>query len=229
MKTIYLLLVAVIVQSTLLAEWSVGPVRPISGDESSYKKTTNAEAVVAYNIGTIELYKNQRPNTAIPSFLKAIELDPHYIEALDNIGVCYRQLGQYEIAKNYYNKSIEIFPNGEFAHLNLAIIYQIQKRPSDAIKEYKFVQVLNPSNPESYYELANVYANVGDYPKSIVYALRAVAIYKKTNSDLLGDEEQFLSQLYSSIGDDTSAKIWATSASRDKTDINSEVGKLIKQ
>ena len=57
----------------------------------------------------------------------------------------------------YYKYSIALFPNGDAAHINLALVYNKLKRHQDAISEHKKVIQILPEYAEGYYGLANTY------------------------------------------------------------------------
>ena len=86
-------------------------------------------AIDYYNKATNIIYSD--PNLAAEYFLKAIKIEPKFVQAIDNLGKVYRILEKYDLAEKYYKKSIEIFPNGSTAHQNLAVVYDRQERYND--------------------------------------------------------------------------------------------------
>ncbi|MEO6052562.1 MAG: tetratricopeptide repeat protein [Chthoniobacterales bacterium] len=83
-------------------------------------------------------------------------------------------------------------PEGTFAHNNLALIYEMQKKTSDAVAEYKILNKLNPSDPEAFYGLGVTYLDAGNYADAITNAKEAVRLYQLNKSSLLGDGEELL-------------------------------------
>ncbi len=73
---------------------------------------------------------------AIRHYQRAIELDPKFIDAYDNCGVCYRRLGDLNSAVNLYRELIKINPKGNVAHSNLAVVYALRGMTDKAIREY---------------------------------------------------------------------------------------------
>lgn len=59
----------------------------------------NAEALDLYSQGLKEK-KNNNLKKAIDFFKKAVQIDPDFAFAWDNIGICYRKLGDYDEALN---------------------------------------------------------------------------------------------------------------------------------
>jgi cytochrome c-type biogenesis protein CcmH/NrfG len=74
-----------------------------------------------------ELYKAQKSRQAgdIPGAVshlkKAIEIEPRYMEAHNNLGVRYIELGQYAAATAELRKAIELDPNAALAFANLSL------------------------------------------------------------------------------------------------------------
>jgi len=126
-------------------------------------------------------------NNAKKYYLKAIKEDDTYIEAYDNLGLTYRRLGKIDDAIIYYKKSIELYPSGITAHQNLATAYNIIKDYDNAIKEFNEIAKIEPNNPESYFGLANTYMTISKFDKALQNAKKALELYKKSNSHLVGD------------------------------------------
>lgn len=71
----------------------------ISLANSKYKK--------AYSLS-----KESKLKEAIELYSEAVEIFPLFIEAIDNIAFIYMDMGQYELAIEYFNKSLMIEPRG---------------------------------------------------------------------------------------------------------------------
>jgi len=56
---------------------------------------------------------------AIGCFEKAIQINPNYAAAYNNLGNALKELGEYQKAISCYEKAIEINPNHADAHNNL--------------------------------------------------------------------------------------------------------------
>jgi len=53
---------------------------------------------------------------------KALEYKPNHTGALGNLGVVYHNKKQYDLAKNYYQKSLAINPNQPIMIKNLGLL-----------------------------------------------------------------------------------------------------------
>lgn len=61
---------------------------------------------------------------AIELFKKAIELDPDYKEALNNLGITYVELGQFSVASDYLKQSLNINKIDSTALIYMGICFQ---------------------------------------------------------------------------------------------------------
>jgi tetratricopeptide (TPR) repeat protein len=83
----------------------------------------------------------------------------------------------YDSAIASFRKTLELNPDDESAHYNLAIVYSKKRMYDDAILEYKKVIELNPGLPDVHYNLGVVYSEKG----MLMQAKKEVSIYKKLN------------------------------------------------
>ncbi|MDR2639127.1 MAG: tetratricopeptide repeat protein [Helicobacteraceae bacterium] len=149
-------------------------------------KTDNEAAAKAYRIGTAMLLED-RALEASQYLLKAIELEPDFIDAIDHLGVAYRKLKMYDKAEEVYKRSIQIDSGNLVPYLNLALIYQMTDRAEESVQAYKTAAKLAPDDPEPYYGIGVAYRSIGDYKQSIVYFDEAIKRYKAQNSELIYD------------------------------------------
>lgn len=91
-----------------------------------------------FNAGHIE--------DALAAFNKAIQIEPEFVVAHNNLGVLYWHLGDADKAIECFNKALEIDPANENAILNLNEVLQSLKRASEATKP-------TPSNLELYLKI----------------------------------------------------------------------------
>ena len=141
--------------------------------------TENIEAKEAYNNGTALLRQNNF-SEAEKYFLLAVELDDKYVDAMDHLGIVYRNLGRYEEAERWYLRSIEINPYNLVPYINLAVVYRFQGRYEDSRQTYLKAQKIDPEDPEPYFGIGMLYQLVGQYSISIVFLQEAIARYNNT-------------------------------------------------
>jgi tetratricopeptide (TPR) repeat protein len=199
----------------------------IAADEDKYTGSRNVKAMALYNLGSRLSYQGGDYAKAAGFLEEAVRLDDTFVEALDNLSVCYRHLGKYDKAIKCYKKSIAVFPNGEVAHCNLALIYSLLDQNKSALYEYKKVKDINPTNPEAFYGSAVIYYEQDELTRALLNAVEAERLYRKTSSNLLGDAEELIGRIYLKMGNTESAKEWGSRALKHKPDLNKELKKLL--
>jgi len=133
---------------------------------------------------------------AIKYYKKAIEIDPNFPYALDNLGLTYRKTGQYNKALEAYAKSIELLPNNKTPVMNSAVVYIHMKRWDKAIEMYKKLIEIDETDPEVYYGIGQVLMQKGDYEEALDNMCKAYNIYIDKNSPYRSDAEKVINFLY---------------------------------
>lgn len=98
--------------------------------------------------------KDKHKEEIIGLYERAIENNPNYVEAYNNLCFLYYELGENDKAISSCKKAIEINPNYAKAYNNLASAYKEINKLEDAVTCYKKAIELNP-------EYANAYNNLG--------------------------------------------------------------------
>ncbi|HSK08273.1 MAG TPA: tetratricopeptide repeat protein [Vicinamibacterales bacterium] len=62
---------------------------------------------------------------------KAVELDPAYAAAYNNLAIAYEHEGQFEKARQAYEKAVELAPKSTFVRQNFEFFKEINDRTSD--------------------------------------------------------------------------------------------------
>lgn len=94
--------------------------------------SNDPKALKAYDRGLDALKKNDF-KAALPHFLEAVKIDSRFAFAWDNVGVCYRNLGDIDKAIDAYKTSLFIEPNGIMPLQNLGVAYTFKKDYDNAI------------------------------------------------------------------------------------------------
>lgn len=122
-------------------------------------------------------------------YLQAIDLDPGYCDAMDNLGLLLRQQGNLEEAIEWYLRSIELAPHNTVARMNLAVAYSYQGKTDREREQYELIIEIDPSNPEGYYGLAGIQMDEGHYPEAISLYAEAAALYEIQGSIWVRDAQ----------------------------------------
>lgn len=101
-----------------------------------------------YRSQGLELQRAGDLETAMSFYQKAIELDPAYAVAYNDLGVVYEARGLVERAEESYLKSIKVDPNYLSVYSNLALLYE-NKRQLDKASLYwsKRAELGSPDDP----------------------------------------------------------------------------------
>ena len=190
---------------------TVGPPAPTTDSSSSqiqyelFCSTTNEQARQAYS-EAISLQDQGQDDKVEQLYLKAIELDPNYCDAIDNLGQLLRTLGRLDEAIALYLRSLAIYPENTVAFSNLGVVYLKLGNPSQAIEAYTRVTQIAPDDPEGYYGLGRVYYAMNKPAEAILNFSKAEEIYFTTNSPYLIDAQYYLGLTYFMQQDYTHAR-----------------------
>jgi superkiller protein 3 len=104
-------------------------------------------------------YRLKKYNEAIDAFQKAIEIDPKYAYAYNNMGIALRKQGKYNDAIAAYKKAIEVDPKDAYAYNNMGVALNEQKRYNEAVASYQKAIELDPADTSAKTNLTEVYLN----------------------------------------------------------------------
>jgi tetratricopeptide (TPR) repeat protein len=130
------------------------------------------------------------------AYKKAIQLDPDYCDAMDNLGRLLRGEGDLDGAIGWYQKSLKIFPENIVAQGNLGLAYRIKGDTVKAIKAYQAVIDIDGKDPEGYYGLGSIYFDRQEYLKAKDMFLEAELAYKKKNSPYETHAQLYLGHIH---------------------------------
>lgn len=124
-----------------------------------------------------ELKKNDR---ALQNYKKALQINPSYLDAINNIGLIYEEEGSIDLAIETYTEVIALEKTDPLAAAyccyNRAIIYENQGKFSEALKDYSKSIELDPTNPERYASRSEFYASKQDFEKALEDISKAIEI-----------------------------------------------------
>ena len=111
---------------------------------------------------------------AVSCYQKAIEINPNYIKAHNNLGNTYQELGKYQKSVKCFKQAIDINPNFETAHNNLGNAFQELGEYQDAVSCYQKALHLQPDNAEAHYNLGCVFDEIGKTRDAILSYSQAI-------------------------------------------------------
>jgi len=163
-----------------------------------HASSDNVLAQLAYDDGMEYINEGDIAN-AILKFTKAVEIDPNFAFAWDNLGISYRKNSEYDKAIASYQKSLEIYPEGRLPLLNTAITYNLNKQYNEAVTYYnKFIQIYN-EDPEGYYGLGLILYTQQQEEEGLDNLIRAYTIYTAQNSPYRADAAKKIGYMYKDL------------------------------
>jgi protein O-mannosyl-transferase len=130
--------------------------------------------VVEFNLGSALEDRNQF-DEAIVHYRAALQLNPDYVDALNNLGRILAARGQLDAAGDYYRRALQ-FSNLAATHYNLGLVAAAGQQIEVAIAEYRKALEIDPELVEAHYNLGTLLAGRGEVGEAIVHLRRAVAI-----------------------------------------------------
>jgi tetratricopeptide (TPR) repeat protein len=125
---------------------------------------------------------NISSTTAIDYLTKAINERPDYADAYESRAVAYSFIGQYQLAIEDYNKSINLKPASKLFRKR-AEAYSSLGRYENAIEDYTLVISLEPDNAYQYYRIrGETYIELGEYQRALEDFNRCFSQKPKTAS-----------------------------------------------
>lgn len=86
-----------------------------------------------------------------------------------NLAMSYKNIHQWNKAKDAYHKALELNPKSHESYFNLAYLCFNENRPQDAVECYKKALEINPEDWESMYFLALAYMQTKNYEEGLKY------------------------------------------------------------
>jgi len=125
------------------------------------------DAMAHSNIGVIRARKGERENNpqliqnGIAELKKALELDPRHFNAYMNLALLNIDFGRFDEAAPYCDKALELWPKNAEVHYTKGKLLALQKRPAEAVKEYREALRLKSDYVQAHMELAQVLLGLG--------------------------------------------------------------------
>ena len=178
----------------------------VNDKQTKRSMSKNEKALAYYNLG---LEEKTDPKKAIEYYKKAVEADPKFAFAYDNMGINYRRIDDYDNAIKSYEKSLDIDDEGLMPLQNIAVVYEYKKEYQKAIKAYQKLGKVDSKNPEVFYRTGRVYMLLEDNENALTNLCKAYNLYIEMKSPYRTDAENVISLIYSKMkkeGKDTRFK-----------------------
>jgi tetratricopeptide (TPR) repeat protein len=98
---------------------------------------------------------------ALVAYEHALELDPHHVGSLVNLGNVYYRLGQVDEARRLYERALALDPQNPNVHYNLGNVYDDLEEFRTAIRFFESAIRLRPANADAHFNLGLVHDRIG--------------------------------------------------------------------
>jgi tetratricopeptide (TPR) repeat protein len=165
-----------------------------------YCQSSNKTAVEVYN-QAIEAGKAKALDQAEQLYKRALELDPNFCDAMDNLGQVYRMRGNDADAIPLYEKSAKLSPNNPVPRQNLGNVYIRARRYEDALREWDAVIAIDASDPEGHFGRGRTLMVLKRHQDAMKEFKLAEAGYERASSPLIWDARYMQGAIYMELGD----------------------------
>lgn len=130
------------------------------------------------NSGVCEMLKEDY-NRAAKYFEAALDIDPTGFEALYNLGLVHKKMGDFETSLGYFRKVFATLSNNHHPHIiyQLGSLYELINDTSGAIEWYTQLLGLLNTDPSVFRKIANLYETDGDHQQAFQYQNEAYQAY----------------------------------------------------
>jgi tetratricopeptide (TPR) repeat protein len=136
-------------------------------------KPTNI-AGIDHDVAGVKAYRAGNQQLAISNLVTATETNNNLIMATSLLGDLYKAQGQYEKARDAYNRVATLDPYSYTSFYNLGVTYQLLHQLQEAADAYQKSLKLKPDHLESNMNLGLVKLALGDVDDAIARLTKAV-------------------------------------------------------
>lgn len=172
-------------------------------------QTTNRQALIWYKTAL----DAEDENSKIEAYLKAIEIDPNFVEALYNLGILYRKIKEFDMAEKYLNQAYNARPEFIKKEFKAQILYDLYtvfkikgklKEAEESLRGALFLTKKPSFLSKLYFELGRILYQQQKYEEALNYLNTGKKYDKKTrpyfdNLIKIINEEKELQKLYEAV------------------------------
>jgi tetratricopeptide (TPR) repeat protein len=122
------------------------------------------------------MMKQEMLNGAVSELRKAVSIFPWYIDAYNNLGNAYANLGKKDSAISNYAKTLQIDSAYQKGYYNLGINLFAAGQFREAIPCLVKYAMFRPDTPRIFYYLGSAYGSMGDFDNAIACLERCIAM-----------------------------------------------------
>ena len=129
-------------------------------------------------------------------YLEVLIIKDDHLAANNNIGLIFKELGDYDKATQYWQKVISIDVNFKNSHFNLGLLFHELGNYKDALNCYKKTIEIDPGYDSAHSNMALIFAQLGENDKAKSHYNKAIDISPNNISSNIN-----LGVLYFELGD----------------------------
>lgn len=184
--------------------------------------SNNVRALEYYSMGQ-EFFKNKQYASAEKAYKSAIEIDPIFSFAWDNLGLTYRWQEKFDLALEAYNNSLMLEPNGFMPLQNIPIVYELMEEYDRALTAYQNITAVYPNSAEADYGAGRIYVFFkNDLEKGLDHLCKAYLNYISTNSPYRVDAEQLINYVHAELDKQHKKEVFYKILKQNNIDVNEE-------
>lgn len=132
---------------------------------TDYHKKYAAEAVKEFEKG-VRAEQQQKLEEAVKHYKKAIEIEPDFYPALNNLGTSYLSLRKFKDAESQFEKVIALSPNDSQGYFNLGKVFAFTERYADAERTLHEGLKREPDGALGHFLLGFIYLRAGHFDEA---------------------------------------------------------------
>ena len=150
------------------------------GIETTRKERKTVTEQPTTNLNALELFSKaleaDDQDEKVKLFKQAIQADPDYKEAYNDLAVVYMDRGEYAEAITYLNEAVRVDAAYFLPHFNLGVCYRQLGRPDESIKAFKRAVEYNDTYVMGFLALSETYYAQSDYRRARDTARKAIEL-----------------------------------------------------
>ncbi|HYD61883.1 MAG TPA: tetratricopeptide repeat protein [Noviherbaspirillum sp.] len=127
------------------------------------------------NVAAACAYALNRTEDAEYYWKSALQADPEYVHAYNNLGILFHRSGRHAEAEAAYRNALALRPEHAEAHYNLGLLYQDSGRLHDALTCYREAVRIQPDYAEAHNNLGAIFKLSADREQAEACFRRALA------------------------------------------------------
>jgi DNA-binding winged helix-turn-helix (wHTH) protein/tetratricopeptide (TPR) repeat protein len=146
--------------------------------------TTSLDAFKSYSLGRKNLLSGKMAE-ALPFYLRALEFDPNFASAYDDLAWCYDSMGEREKAADVARRAFELRDRvSEFERQSIASIYYTMATGEidKAVEALEVIRTIHPRSAPVHNTLGGRYATLGLFDRAIESFKEAIRLTNHPNA-----------------------------------------------